>query len=117
MHFFHGRVVDTAYLCTYVIRLTTGQKYKTKNRPNLEAQAAKMFTQGVGCIRAKFFLKEGVKSLTCKVSFLIKTEFEILLSVYQKGLSAFRDEMNVKPFETNILRLWSIILGYRISFK
>ena len=92
----------------YIIRLTTGQKFKNKNRPNLKAQAGKIFTQGAEKARelhyGKFFLKEYVKSLTCKLYFLIKTEFEILLSVYQKWLDAFRDKMNVKPFETNILQ-------------
>ena len=94
-----------------VIRLTTGQKLRPKIGLNLKAQAVKIFTQGAEKARelhqGKFFLKEYVKSLTCKLYFLIKTEFEILLSVYQKWLDAFRDKMNVKPFEKNILKTYS----------
>ena len=95
----------------YVIRLTTGQKLRPRIGLNLKAQAVKIFTQGAEKARelhqGKFFLKEYVKSLTFKLYFLIKTEFEILLSVYQKWLDAFRDKMNVKPFETNILKTYS----------
>ena len=39
-------MVGLLTLHIYVIRLTTGQKFKTKNRPNLKAQTGKIFTQG-----------------------------------------------------------------------
>ena len=91
-----------------VIKLTTGQKLRPRIGLNLKAQGVNIFTQGAekAKVASGQILSQRIREKfdVNKLYFLIKTEFEILLSVYQKGLSAFRDKMNVKPFETNILQ-------------